>query len=155
MADEPLIELAAFEKTRATLGADFIRILGYFLEDGEKSVAQIEAAFHARSAPGIVRPAHTLKAEARQVGAAALGELAFVIEMGARRAVETQDDPSDLLVPIARLRPLWNETVTRFERETNPLVQRAPRAGTVSPASTASAGGFGRSLPVDQRFGRL
>ena len=151
MADEPVVDQAAFERARAALGADFVRILGYFLEDGAKSVAEIEGAFRERVAARIVEPAHRLKGEARQLGAAAIGEAAFVIEMGARRAVETQTDPADLLVPIAQLQPLWAETVAVLERETNPLVQRAPRAG----AAPVAAGGFGRALPANQRFGRL
>lgn len=153
VADEPLIDQVLFEKARASLGADFVRILGYFLEDGEKSVAQIENAFRSRSAASIVRPAHTLKGEARQIGALAIGELASVIETGARRAVEIQDDASELLVPIAKLRPLWAETVTLLERETNPLVQRGSKS-SAAPSPT-SPGGFGRALPTNQRFGRL
>lgn len=151
MADKPLIDQAVLEKSRATLGADFIRIVGYFLEDGEKSVAQIEAAFHDRSAVGIVRPAHTLKGEASQIGAVAVGELAGLIEAGARRAVEVQDDPSELLVPIASLRPLWAETAALLDRETNPLVQRTPKFGVAA----ASPGGFGRAPAANQRFGRV
>lgn len=123
-----MIDLAVMGKARVSLGADFVRILGYFLEDGEKSVAAIEAAFRAQSAAGIVRPAHTLKAEARQLGAVALGDLAEVIETGARRAVEIQDDASDLLVAVAKLRPIWTQTAARFERETNPLVQRTTKS---------------------------
>jgi len=152
VADEPLIDQLVFEGARATLGVDFVRILGYFLEDGEKSVARIEAAFRSRSAADIVRPAHTLKGEARQIGARAVGELASVIEAGARRAVEIQDDPSDLLVPVAKLRPAWAETVALLERETNPLVQRSPKGASAGPAAP---GGFGRALPTNQRFGRL
>lgn len=152
MANEPIVDGPVFERARASLGADFVRILGYFLEDGARSVAEIEAAFRERVAARIVTPAHRLKGEARQIGAAAIGELAFVVEMGARRAVETQADPEELLVPIAQLVPLWEETVAVLERETNPLVQRAPKGGA---APVAATGGFGRALPANQRFGRL
>ena len=152
MAGEPIVDQMVFERARAMLGADFVRILGYFLEDGAKSVADIAGAFHERAAARLVTPAHKLKGEARQIGAMAIGELAFVIEMGARRAVETQSDPAELLVPIAKLQPLWDETVVVLERETNPLVQRAPRPGVAAPAAS---GGFGRALPTNQRFGRL
>jgi histidine phosphotransfer protein HptB len=152
MSGEPIVDQVVFERARAALGADFVRILGYFLEDGAKSVADIAAAFHGRTAARLVTPAHKLKGEARQLGAMAIGELAFVIEMGARRAVETQSDPTELLVPIAKLQPLWDETVVVLERETNPLVQRAPRAAAAAPVAS---GGFGRALPTNQRFGRL
>lgn len=150
MADGPVIDQTMFERARATLGADFVRVLGYFLEDGEKSVAEIELALREQSAVRMVTPAHRLKGEARQVGALAIGDAAFVIEMGARRAVETQTDPTELLIAVAKLRPLWTETVEMVERETNPLVQRAPKAGAVP-----VPGGFGRALPANQRFGRL
>jgi histidine phosphotransfer protein HptB len=151
MADGPVIDQAIFERARATLGADFVRVLGYFLEDGEKSVAEIELALREHSAVRMVTPAHRLKGEARQLGASAIGNAAFVIEMGARRAVETQTDPAELLIAVAKLRPLWAETVEMVERETNPLVQRAPKAG----AAPGAVGGFGRALPANQRFGRL
>ena len=151
MADEPIVDQMIFERARASLGAGFVRILGYFLEDGAKSVAEIESAFRERVAARIVTPAHRLKGEARQLGAMAIGEVAHVVEMGARRAVETQSDPAELLVPIARLQPLWAETVTAIERETNPLVQRPSREA----AAPVAGGGFGRALPANQRFGRL
>ena len=151
MADEPVVDQAVFERARAALGADFVRILGYFLEDGARSVAELEAAFRERAAARLVTPAHRLKGEARQLGAIAIAEAAFVIEMGARRALETQSDPAELLVPVAQLQPLWAETVAVLERETNPLVQRAPKGGT----APVAAGGFGRALPANQRFGRL
>ena len=65
-----LVDWTAFSKARAELGAGFVRILGYFREDGEKSIAKIEDAMHRRDATGLVIPAHTLKTEARQFGAA-------------------------------------------------------------------------------------
>ena len=46
MTNDPdgLIDWNAFAETRNLLGAGFVRILGYFLEDGTKSVAAIEEA---------------------------------------------------------------------------------------------------------------
>lgn len=47
MTNDPdgLIDWKAFGETRSLLGAGFVRILGYFLEDGTKSVAEeIEVA---------------------------------------------------------------------------------------------------------------
>ena len=57
-----IIDWVHFEKSRAELGPGFIRILGYFREDGTKSVGQIEQAMHEGNATALVTPAHTRKA---------------------------------------------------------------------------------------------
>ncbi|HMJ93286.1 MAG TPA: Hpt domain-containing protein [Allosphingosinicella sp.] len=138
--DEPtsdldfIVDWEAFSRTRTELGAGFVRILGYFREDGEKSVAKIEDAMQRGDAAALVIPAHTMKSEARQFGAEPLGALAEEIEMGARRAVEMRVPPDDLIPQAARLRPLYSRTMELFERETNPLAQRRP-------ASFGRAGG--------------
>ena len=127
--DEILVDWNEFRATRTQLGAAFVRILGYFREDGVKSVAAIEEAMRARSAGGLVMPAHTLKSEARQFGAERLGALAEDIEMFARRCVEAQVSPEEYLPRVVELRPLFEETLTALEREANPLVQRRPTFG--------------------------
>ena len=129
-----LINWPAFVKARSELGAGFGRILGYFREDGVKSVAAIEAAMRALNAAAMVIPAHTLKGEARQFGAEPLADLAEAIETIARDCLEMQDTPDEALEHIVRLRPLFVETLTLLEREANPIVARKPVAG----------GGFGR-----------
>ncbi|MGV1681972.1 Hpt domain-containing protein [Sphingopyxis sp. NJF-3] len=133
--DEILVDWDEFRATRAQLGAAFVRILGYFREDGTKSVAVIEEAMRARDARGLVMPAHTLKSEARQFGAEKLGELAEDIEMFARRCVESQVSPEEYLPRVVELRPLFEKTLAALEREANPLVQRRP-------ASFGSAVGY-------------
>ena len=141
--DEPagtVVDWAEFARIRAELGGDFVRILGYFREDGEKSVARIEEAMHRRDAAALVIPAHTMKTEARQFGAVPLGDLAEEIEDAARRGVESRFFPDQILPFVAQLRPLYEETMALFERETNPLVAR--RAAADRAAS-------------NQEFGRL
>lgn len=135
-----LVDWAEFARIRTQLGADFVRILGYFREDGEKSVSRIEQAMHRRDAAALVLPAHTMKTEARQFGAAPLGELAEEIEHAGRRALESRLFPDDVLPQVARLRPLYLETMEQLEAETNPLVarRRAVERG-----------------PSNQEFGRL
>ena len=127
-----LVDWSAFGQARSELGAGFVRILGYFREDGVKSVAAIEGAMRAGSAAAMVIPAHTLKGEARQFGAEPLSALAEQIEMTARDCVEMQDTPEHALEHIAKLRPLFTTTLELLEREANPLMTRKP------------AGGFGR-----------
>ena len=129
-----LVDWPAFARARSELGAGFVRILGYFREDGVKSVATIEAAMRGANAAAMVIPAHTLKGEARQFGAEPLADLAETIETIARDCVELQDTPDLALEHIARLRGVFEETLTLLEREANPLVARRPVGG----------GGFGR-----------
>lgn len=119
-----IIDWGMFTRTRTELGAGFVRIIGYFREDGEKAVARIEEAMRRRDSAALVLPAHTLKTEARQFGAEALGELAEEIEFAGRRAVEMRLFPDDLIPAAARLRPLHAATMEMLEREINPLVQR-------------------------------
>ena len=131
--DEILVDWDEFRATRTQLGAAFVRILGYFREDGTKSVAAIEEAMRARDARGLVMPAHTLKSEARQFGGEKLGAVAEDIEMFARHCVESQVSPEEYLPRVVELRRLFEETLGALEREANPLVQRRPA-------------GFGRAL---------
>ena len=134
-----IVDWSKFSQMRTELGANFVRILGYFLEDGEKAVARIEEAMHRRDIAAIVLPAHTMKSEARQFGAEPLAELAEQIEFAGRRALESHLFPDDIVPQVARLRPLYTRTITLLEEETNPLAQR--RA-------------FGKK-PSNQEFGRL
>jgi len=126
---QSVVDWAAFAAMRAELGPDFIRILGYFREDGEKAVAKIEEAMHRRDAAAMVIPAHTMKTEARQFGAEPLGDIAEEIEFAARRGVETRLFPDEILPNVAQLRPLYEETMAQFEHETNPLAIRRPSSG--------------------------
>jgi HPt (histidine-containing phosphotransfer) domain-containing protein len=123
-----LIDWNAFGETRNLLGAGFVRILGYFLEDGTKSVAAIEEAMRLKDSTKLVMPAHTLKGEAWQFGANRLALLAEEIEVAARHYVEIQIDPSELVEKVVHLRPLFEATVLALEAETSPLVERRPVA---------------------------
>jgi HPt (histidine-containing phosphotransfer) domain-containing protein len=137
---DELVDWTTFSRMRTELGASFVRILGYFREDGEKAVAKIEDAMHRREAASLVLPAHTLKAEARQFGAEPVAALAEEIEQAGRRALESRLFPDNILPQVARLRPLYLRTLDMLEEETNPLAQRRS--------------GLGRG-PSNQDFGRL
>ena len=130
MTNDPdgLIDWNAFTETRNLLGAGFVRILGYFLEDGTKSVAAIEEAMRLKDSAKLVMPAHTLKGEAWQFGANRLALLAEEIEVAARHYVEIQIDPSELVEKVVHLRPTFEATVSALETETSPLVERRPVA---------------------------
>jgi HPt (histidine-containing phosphotransfer) domain-containing protein len=126
--DRSLVDWTVFTRARSELGAGFVRILGYFREDGVKSVAAIETAMRAQNAAAMVIPAHTLKGEARQFGAEPLGLAAERIEMIARSSVENHDTPDEALRHVVELGQLFEDTLAILERESNPLVERRPAA---------------------------
>ena len=143
MSDEltDTVDWALFEKNRAELGPGFIRIISYFREDGAKSVAQIEQAMRDENTTGLVLPAHTIKGEARQLGAEPLAVIAELIETTARLCIEIHRFPDELVPQVVEMRRLFNETVDLFDKATNPLVSRGPA-------------GFGRKSS-NQSFGRI
>jgi histidine phosphotransfer protein HptB len=140
--DQRIVDWVLFERSRAELGAGFIRILSYFREDGAKSVAQIEEAMHDQNAAALVIPAHTIKGEARQFGAEPLAEIAELIEITARLCVESRRFPDELVPEVVELRKLFDRTVDLFDKATNPLLTRSPQNG------------FGRKVN-NQDFGRI
>ena len=139
---EGIVDWLHFEKSRAELGPGFIRILGYYREDGAKSVARIEQAMREQDAVALVIPAHTLKGESQQFGANPLAEVAERIEVVARSCIETHRFPDELVPDVVELRRMFNMTVELFDKATNPLMTRTPPSG------------FGRRAS-NQEFGRI
>ena len=137
-----IVDWAHFDRNRNELGPGFIRILGYFREDGVKSISRIEQAMRDEDTTALVVPAHTLKGEAHQLGAEPLAKIAELIESTARLCIETHRFPDELVPQVVELRRLFNETLAAFDRETNPV---QTRGGT---------GGFGVKVG-NQGFGRL
>lgn len=129
LADED-INWTTFSEAREALGQSFVRILGYFREDGTRSVAAIETAMRERNSANLVLPAHTLKGEGYQFGAEKLADLAEEIEVAARHYVEIRQDPQDLLEKVVQLRPLFERTLSALEREASPLVERRAAMGS-------------------------
>lgn len=143
MNDVDLVDWMHFEKSRAELGPGFIRILGYYREDGAKSLSQIEQAMRDKNTVGLVIPAHTLKGESRQFGANPLAAVAETIENAARSSIETHTFPAELIPDVVKLRQLFEKTIALFDEAVNPLMSRAkPQAG------------FGRK-GANQDFGRI
>lgn len=139
-----LVNWQEFKRTRAELATAFMRILGYFREDGEKAIGLIEQAFRDRNAAALVAPAHKLKGEAAQFGAHRLSFMAEQIEMVARRCVECHESPEELIEIVVALRPCFAETLALLDREANPLAMRKPAAfGRRAASATA---GFGRAV---------
>lgn len=136
-----LVNQGDLAKSRSELGSAFLRILGYFREDGDKAIGLIEQAIRERNAASLVTPAHTLKGESAQFGAHRLSQMAERIEMTARRCVETHEGPEELIEVVVGLRPCFTETILLLDRDSNPLVARRPVA-------------FGRREGAPQGFGR-
>ncbi|NKB16709.1 MAG: Hpt domain-containing protein [Sphingomonadales bacterium] len=128
-SEAPVVDWATFAETQQLLGAAFIRVFGYFQEDGATSIDAIEAAMRARDAAALVAPAHKLKSEAWQFGGDRLGRFAEELEMHGRMCVETHESPDDFVDRVVALRPLFNEMVQMIDREINPLVQRSQGFG--------------------------
>ncbi len=137
MNEHPVIDREKLNAIRAELGTHFPRILGYFAEDGVKSVAAIEDAVRNRDTVALVRPAHTLKGESLQFGAEALGVAAERVEKAARDGVEAHAFPTDIIEFSTRLRPLFEEALAALQRAAAP---------TVTQASLRRAAGFGRKV---------
>ena len=139
-----IVDWALFEKNRAELGPGFIRILSYFREDGSKSLDQIDRAMRDENTTALVIPAHTIKGEARQLGAEPIAKIAELIESTARLCIETHRFPDELVPQVVELRKLFSQTVEAFDKATNPLLTRGPNGPT----------GFGRKAN-NQSFGRI
>jgi HPt (histidine-containing phosphotransfer) domain-containing protein len=133
-AEDEILDRARLAAIRAELGGNFVRLFGYFLEDGEKSIATIELAMLNRSAVALVRPAHMLKGDALQFGAERLGLAAEVIEKAARYAVEARDFPNGIQDEVDRLRPLFAQSLFQIRQVIAP------------PSPMRRAIGFGRKV---------
>lgn len=113
----PLIDESGLALAQRELGEALPRILGYFREDGAGSVGAIEAAMHNHDAAAMVRPAHTMKSEARQFGGEALADLSQHLEMTARRCIEERVPlPDDLLDDVHSMRSLFQDTIAFLAR---------------------------------------
>lgn len=139
-----LVDWVHFERSRSELGPGFIKILGYFREDGVKSLGQIEDAMREQNTTALVIPAHTLKGESRQLGAEPLAKVAELIESTARFCVESHRFPDELVPKVVELRKLFEQTVDQFDKATNPLMAR----------NRPGPAGFGRKAG-NQDFGRI
>jgi HPt (histidine-containing phosphotransfer) domain-containing protein len=122
--DSELIDWTVFTETRLALGANFVRILGYFREDGTRSVQRIEEAMRAGNPVAMVEAAHNLKGEAVQFGGLRLSITAETIEMTARACVEHHDTPDEVLPLVVALRPMFEETLAILEQDASPVVQQ-------------------------------
>ncbi len=127
--DDTEMDWNRFEQARASLGANFFRVLSYFRDDGGKAVTAIENAMRANDAIAMISPADLLKSEAIELGALGVAELAEEIEVQARDCLEWHQSPDSLLQEVVQLRSVFDQTVAAFDYETNPLLVRKPGTG--------------------------
>ncbi len=122
--ESELIDWTVCTEARSMLGPNFIRILGYFREDGTQSVLKIEEAMRSKDPAAMVLAAHKLKGEAKYFGALQLTVTAETIEMTARACVEHHETPEEIIELVAALRPMFEETLAILEKNASPVVQR-------------------------------
>ena len=121
---QAVIDWERFGQARTHLGVRFLRVIGYFRDDGAKSVATIEDSLRAGDAIGMIGPADLLKADALQIGALSVAELAEDVEFAARDCVEWRQSPEVLLEQVMLLRRHFSDTVAQLDREVSPLMAR-------------------------------
>lgn len=120
------VDWARFSQAREQLGGDFWRIMGYLRDDGLKAVSEIEDGVRNGDAVALIGPADLLKTEAEHMGAVAVAEIAEQIEVEARDCVEWHQSPEHLVENAVKLRRVFEDTVTQFEKEASPLLERKP-----------------------------
>jgi histidine phosphotransfer protein HptB len=80
---ESVIDHRVFEELKGTVGADFVaELVNTFLQEAPPMLAELRAAFAARTADPFRRAAHSLKTNANTFGALQLGALARTLEQG-------------------------------------------------------------------------
>ncbi|MEO9634700.1 MAG: Hpt domain-containing protein [Parasphingorhabdus sp.] len=119
-----LIDWTVCTETRSALGPNFVRILGYFREDGADSIEKIENAMRAKNPIAMVDAAHKLKGEALQFGAMRLSATTEIIETTARACVEHHETPDDVIELVVALRSMFEETLAILEEDVSPVVQQ-------------------------------
>ncbi|HEY6057398.1 MAG TPA: Hpt domain-containing protein [Candidatus Limnocylindrales bacterium] len=95
----PTLDGAVLEALRDSVGGDvaFVAdLVQTYLEDGAHQLDAIEAAVAAGDAPGLVRPAHTLKSASLTLGVMRLGELSRSLERRGR-AIELAGAEADAI----------------------------------------------------------
>jgi histidine phosphotransfer protein HptB len=102
-----VLDRSALDELRAMTGDDpalYAELLDTFLSDADLYLAELTAA---TDAAGLVRPAHSLKSNAMNVGATELAEVCRALEADAR--ADAVPDPSGRVAAIrselARVRP--------------------------------------------------
>jgi HPt (histidine-containing phosphotransfer) domain-containing protein len=93
--------------------AGFVReLIEAYLSDGASHLEAIGAAASADDAPGLVRPAHTLKSSSATLGAQRVAAMARRLEMAARSG---SLDAGATAAAVAALRTEWDRAVAALQ----------------------------------------
>jgi HPt (histidine-containing phosphotransfer) domain-containing protein len=107
----PVLNVSILDELRSSVGDDrgfVVELIEAYLADGEKHVADVEAAMATGDPVALVRPAHTLKSSSATVGAESLAAAARELELAGRSG--TLGDAA--IDRAAGLRAAWNEAAT-------------------------------------------
>ena len=78
-----VIDMPTFTALQETTGADFVaELVGTFLEEAPRMLAELRSALAAQSADTFRRAAHSLKSNSNTFGASRLAEMARELELG-------------------------------------------------------------------------
>jgi len=83
-ASFPVLDQSMLDELQEIAGDETLRIVGLFLEDAPRLIAQMESASAAPDLEAMRNAAHTLKSSSANVGAMALSNAAKRVELGAR-----------------------------------------------------------------------
>ena len=79
----PAIDRSTFTELQETAGVDFVaELVGAFLEEAPRMLAELRRALAAQSADVFRRAAHSLKSNSHTFGASRLAEMARELELG-------------------------------------------------------------------------
>lgn len=91
----PAIDRSTFSELQETAGADFVaELVGTFLDEAPRMLAELRRAHAAQSADAFRRAAHSLKSNGNTFGAGRLAEMARELELG---GLVTGTEPLDAL----------------------------------------------------------
>jgi len=108
-----ILNAALFEEAKSLLKDKFDFLLGCYIDDVELYMREIQDAVSNKNIEGIVRPAHTIKSTSKRMGALRLSDIAKDIELAAREAANSNEDPllhPDILDSIRRMSSIFMET---------------------------------------------
>ena len=90
--NEGVIDPATFAELQGAAGAEFVaELVGTFLEEAPRMLAELREALAERDAERFCRAAHSLKSNSQTFGAAALGALARELELRGQGADPARD----------------------------------------------------------------
>ena len=92
---EPVVDASIFTELQEAAGVEFVaELVGTFLEEAPRMLAELRSARAAGAADTFRRAAHSLKSNSNTFGATRLGELARDLELG---GLITDSGPLDAL----------------------------------------------------------